>query len=214
MLTKIGYSLINSQNTEVSYWGNTLGVDISLPEYVKLPNGSVVYSFSAGETLSGGYKVVERWVSSNPTTEWDTKTGESIAFDVDKTVVTYNYQTAPVETLKSKVKEQVAEKRWAYETRGVECDIFTYSTDRESQTKYIAISLELASANVMTWGVRWKTDSGQFTTLNVPQMANVISTVLTHVRTAYQKESDLIDIIDACSTVPQVLQVDIETAWS
>ena len=209
MFKKIGYSLIDTENEEVLFWGNNPDQDVSPPDYVLLPNNDAVYGSKPYETLSGGYKVVERWVRMEPATNWHIKSGEAIAFETDKTVVIYQYDLPNFEDLKTRIKAQVAQKRWEKETGGVVIDNVYYATDRESQTKYTAIAVRLSQGDLSTWSIRWKTMNGDFVVLNAVQMNDVINTILNHVQTNFDKEYDLCQEIDACQTVEELLAVDI-----
>lgn len=213
MLSKVGYSHIDSSNNEIQYWGNTLGVDISAPERVMLQNGDIVEGATPYVVFNDGSMVVERWIESNPTTEIDTKTGETIEFRVDKTVVVYQYSLPQLENLKEHLKSKLAEKRWTAETSGITIDNLVYATDRESQIKYTAIAVAISQADPQTWSVNWKTSDGQFITLNSTQMMTRTNIVMEYVQGCFNREYDIQLEIDACSTVEELLLVDINSGW-
>lgn len=213
MLQKVGYSLIDGSNTEIQFWGNTLWVSVDPPTRIVLDNGDIVEPIKMDERFANDLLLVERWIESNPTTEIDVKVGETIEFREDKTVVVYNYELPTVDDLKKLIKQKLANRRWEVETGGVSVDGFTYATDRESQTKYTAISIAISRADPTTWSINWKTSNGVFVTLNASQMENVINLVLRHVEQSFNHEALKVQEIDACTTVQELLDVDINDGW-
>lgn len=88
-MQKCGYSLINENNIEITYWGDVLGVDVSMPNPIHLPNGDVVYSPELSSYQN--YKLVERWIDGDINKKF-LIFGETIAFDGTKIVVTWQYR--------------------------------------------------------------------------------------------------------------------------
>jgi hypothetical protein len=213
MLQKIGYSHIDSSNTEIKFWGNTLGVDFAAPNRVILENGDIVEAAMPYVSFNDGSMVVERWIESNPTTEIDTKIGETIEFREDKTVVVYQYALPEPEILKEHLKSKLATRRWTAETAGITIDDLIYSTDRESQIKYTAIAVAISQADPQTWSVNWKTNDGQFITLNSTQMMYRTNIVMGYVQGCFNREYAIQSEIEACSTVEELLLVDIDSGW-
>jgi hypothetical protein len=214
MLQKIGYSHINSSNTEIKFWGNTLGVDFAAPDRVILENGDIVEAATAYVLFNDDSMVVERWVESNPTTEIDTKIGETIEFREDKIVVVYQYALPELQNLKEHLKSKLAEKRWQVETNGTEFNSNNFATDRESQTKYTAVAVAISQADPLTWSINWKTNDGVFLTLNASEMMAVINHVMTHVQNSFNIEYQIQTQIDSCSTIQEAIAIDIEQQWS
>lgn len=93
-MNKVGYSLLDQSNNEVQFWGNILGQDISIPNPIFLPNGDHVHAPTLGEI--GEYKLVERWIDGDINKRF-LISGEAIAFDGEKTIVTWQYRQ-PTET--------------------------------------------------------------------------------------------------------------------
>jgi len=213
MLFHTGYSLINNSNTEVQFWGNALGVNVSMPESVRLSNGDIVLSPMLNVNLSEDYRLVERWIESNPTTEIDTKVGETVEFRDDKIVVVYDYQVPDIGVFKNHIKSKVATKRWEVEVGGITIDSVNYATDRESQTKYTAIAVAISQADPVTWSINWKTNSGTFAMLNAAEMTLIINTILQYIQDCFNKEYELQQEIDACTTIEQVMAIDYNSNW-
>jgi hypothetical protein len=213
MLSQIGYSLIDSSNTEIMFWGNTLGQSVSSPERIMFTNGNIIEGGRPYELLSDGSMLVERWVESNPTTEIDEKVGETIEFRDNKVVVTYEYALPELSIFQLHTKNKLAYKRWEVETGGAIINGNTYATDRESQTKYTAVAVAISQADPMTWSINWKTNDGEFVVLNAQQMMTAINYVMYHVQNSFNKEYEFQVAIDACTTVAEVLAVDIDNGW-
>ena len=213
MLHHTGYSLVDSSNTEIKFWGNSLYEVISMPERIILPNGDIVEAPTLDGNWSDEYKLIERWIESNPTTEIDEKISETIEYRDGKTIVVYNYQLPNTESMKTLKKAKLASKRWEIETSGAVINGNLYATDRESQVKYTAVAVALFQANPLTWTINWKVGDGTFVVLNAQQMSGVINTVMTHVQTSFNKEAEFIAQIDVCTTVEEILAIDLEQGW-
>lgn len=213
MLFHTGYSLLNSSNTEVQFWGNALGVNVSIPESVRLSNGDIVLFPMLNANLTEDYRLVERWIESNPTTEIDIKVGETIEFRDDKIVVVYNYEMPDIGVFKNHIKSKVAAKRWEQEVNGLTINNTSYATDRESQTKYTAIAVAISQADVNTWSINWKTNSGTFEVLNAQEMMLIINTILQYIQNCFNKEYEYQQQIDSCTTIEQVMAIDYNSNW-
>ena len=220
MLQKIGYSLVDTSNNEVQFWGNSPGMLVSAPERISIPSQDIIYdgvqSFIEGKssiTFSNGYRLIERWINSNPNTEIDIKVSETIEFSNNKTIVTYNYQDPNLVTLKSYKKTKLATKRWQIETGGTSYNGNSFATDRESQTKYTAVAVAISQADTLTWSINWKTNEGDFITMNALEMSNVINYVLNHVQNSFNTEYQFQQQIDACTTTSQVNAIDLNVGW-
>lgn len=113
---------------------------------------------------------------------------------------------------KPEIKLAVSSKRYEVEVGGVVIANNRYSTDRESQTKYVAVALDISQANVETWNITWKTADNQFVNLNAPQMLSVINGVRSHVQNCFDKESEYYALIDTANT--EVLEAtDFSAGW-
>ena len=220
MIAHVGYSLINSSNVEVQFWSSSLGTFTSAPDRIFFPEEDTVIegvqSCMAGNLfldLPNGYKLVQRWIESNPTTDIDDFIGQTIEYRDGKTVVVYNYQTPTIPIYKEHIKSKVATKRWQVETGGITIDNVGYATDRESQIKYTAIAVAISQADPQTWSVNWKTNDGQFISLNSTQMMNRTNIVMGYVQGCFNREYAIQLEIDACSTVEELLLIDINSGW-
>lgn len=78
-MERIGCSLVDTNGSEVQFWGDTPGSYPGAPDVLRLPNGDFVHSLKLGEEAQG-YRLVERHLSYGP--------AEQIQFDGSKVVVT------------------------------------------------------------------------------------------------------------------------------
>lgn len=126
-----------------------------------------------------------------------------------------SWQQSWTTSLKAKesIKVDVSNKRYNVEVGGVVISNNTYATDRESQTKYVAVAFDISqTANVDTWSITWKTANDQFVTLNANQMTQVINGVRSHVQACYNKEAEYYQLIDTANT--STLQAtDFSAGW-
>lgn len=93
-MEQVGHSLIDANNNEVAFFGDTKGQSLGIPDPLRLPNGDNVHCASVGEQL-GAWKLVERWLDANPPSHWYAETGRTSAFDGTKVVVTATYEATP-----------------------------------------------------------------------------------------------------------------------
>lgn len=118
-------------------------------------------------------------------------------------------------SLKSKelIKKDVTNFRYQIEVGGVVVANNKYATDRESQTKYVAVAFDIQQqANVDAWSITWKTTDNKFVSLNASQMSQVINTVRNHVQQCFNKEAEYYQLIDTANTT--VLETtDFSAGW-
>ena len=114
---------------------------------------------------------------------------------------------------KEEIKQQISNKRYEVEVGGVVIDNNKYSTDRESQTKYVAVAVDISQqSNIDSWSITWKTSDNQFVSLNANQMTQLISSVRQHVQSCYDKEFEYYELIDNANT--EVLEsTDFSAGW-
>lgn len=162
---------------------------------------------------NGGILNDKEYVRVEDTTQPSIPIGRTIVeqmpiFDGTKWIQVWSVVLLP----KDNIKENVSNKRYNVEVGGVRVDGHLYHTDRESQTKYIAIAFELLQANTQTWTINWKTMEDNFVTLNADQMNEVISAVKNHVQTCFNKEAEYYDLIDTADSVT-LENTDFSLGW-
>ena len=111
------------------------------------------------------------------------------------------------------IKRAVTSKRYEVEVGGVKVSNVIYSTDRESQTKYVAVAVDISKSNVETWSITWKTLENNFVTLNANQAIQIVDSVRDHVQACFNKEAEYYNLIDNSNTA--VLKtIDFSAGWS
>jgi hypothetical protein len=114
----------------------------------------------------------------------------------------------PIEVL----KHVVSAKRYEVEVSGTVVANNKYATDRESQTKYVAVALDISQSNAETWSIKWKTSDNTFINLNASEMLSVVSAVRQHVQNCYNKEFEYYNLIDTANS--SVLETtDFSAGW-
>lgn len=116
--------------------------------------------------------------------------------------------TAPhvptLEELKEAKKVEIAQARYEAETAG----ILGIKTDRESQA--LLTGAVLQAFIDPTYSLNWKTVDGTFVELGYAEIMAVGNVVRTHVQDQFNKESEIRDKIDACTTVEEVAAITYE----
>ena len=174
-----------TDNPSVSFPDNWGGGEINSNEYV-------VISYTTPPSINLGWIYTESTpVQSNGT-----------------------WQQSWTTSLKSKeeIKQEITDKRYQVEIGGVAISNNVYATDRESQTKYVAVAVDISQSNTETWNITWKTNDNTFVNLNASQMLEIISGVRQHIQSCYDKESEYYQLIDTANT--EVLEsTDFSAGW-
>jgi hypothetical protein len=114
---------------------------------------------------------------------------------------------------KENLKKIITSKRYEVEVGNVRINKNLYSTDRESQTKYVAIAVDIAqSSNVSVWHINWKTADGIFVNLNATEMNQVVNGVRQHVQSCFDKESEYYTLIDTADQAT-LEATDFSSGW-
>lgn len=150
-MEQIGYSLINANNQEVQFWGDTAGQIAGVPDSIDLPNGDRVYGAKAGERL-GDVRIVERWLVNGEA---------SIAFDGKRVVVSRR----ETEQLLRYADQKLAAVSSAgmlvnVAAQGAEPLYLSVATDADGRTDVLGLLAE-ASLGVTSWS--WYQSSGTVT---------------------------------------------------
>lgn len=111
------------------------------------------------------------------------------------------------------LKNVVAYKRYEVETGGVRINNHLFSTDRESQTKYVAIAVDISqTTDLSSWSITWKTKENTFITLNSVEMTQVINGVRDHIQRSFNKEAEYVALIDS-SDQATLEATDFSAGW-
>lgn len=114
---------------------------------------------------------------------------------------------------KPQLKQIVTGYRYNVETGGVMVNGYPFSTDRESQTKYIAAVVAAAQAeDPSTFLITWKTADDQFVPLTVTDISSVTTAIRQHVQNCFDKEAEYYHLIDTANN--SVLETtDFTAGW-
>ena len=104
----------------------------------------------------------------------------------------------PMAELRAEKKAELAEARWQAEVSGVN----GIRTDRESQALITGAALKAMQDSEYT--CRWKTETG-FVELTAAQILAIADAVRAHVQGCFDRESELLTLVDAATT-PEELE--------
>ena len=102
-----------------------------------------------------------------------------------------------LETAKSAKRAEIAAARWEAETAGIDVSGFTVRTDRESQALITGAALQAIVD--YDYECRWKTSEG-FVHLSAEQIKYIAQLVRSHVQSCFDRESELLPLIDAAES--------------
>lgn len=113
---------------------------------------------------------------------------------------------------KEELKQAITSKRYDVEVNGIIVNGDPIHTDRESQTKIIAIAVDISQSDIATYSINWKLKNGNFKTFSGIAMANIITSVRNHVQACYNKEAEYLNMIDTMDT-NELEDVDFSSGW-
>jgi hypothetical protein len=105
----------------------------------------------------------------------------------------------------------LASARWERETGGTTFNGFTVPSDAASQTKYIGavVAAQLDPATT----IYWKMADGTFVKLNASAIVSLALAVRAHVQACFDREKQLVALIEAAQTPEALEAVDITSGW-
>lgn len=107
-----------------------------------------------------------------------------------------------LDEVKIQKKNQITSERGDAQFGGIEVNGIPVRTDL--QTQFTLEAGRNQGGRQGNLSIRWKLADGTFTTLTKPQVDAMHDAVFNHIQAVYQKESDLVDLVDAASTVEEV----------
>lgn len=115
----------------------------------------------------------------------------------------YAVEDIPVEELRARAAEQIADRRWQAEVAGITVNGMAVATDRDSQS--LITGAAIAAMRDPAYVCRWKTATG-FVELNAEQLTAVADTVRAHVQACFDREAALLAELDAGTLTPEMLE--------
>ena len=112
--------------------------------------------------------------------------------------------TPTLAELKADAQSRLASRRWQAETGGMMFNGTPVATDDRSKALIYGARGR---------SVKFKTASGQFAPLSASETEALADAVADHVQACFDRESDLLDAINAAETVEELEAVDINTGW-
>lgn len=107
-----------------------------------------------------------------------------------------------LDTTKIKKRSEIATRRYDFEASGVSVNGLLIRTDRDSQA--VISSTHAAMQAGMLQTVQWKTADGTFATLDSAGILAIVQAVAVHVQNAFNIEKQLVDQLNAASTIEAV----------
>lgn len=109
------------------------------------------------------------------------------------------------EEMKARKLSEIATARYVSETGGVDVSMgdatVTIRTDRESQAMITGAALKATSD--AEYSCRWKTVQG-FISVSAAQIVAVADAVRDHVQASFDREAELVGLVDAATTVEEL----------
>jgi len=166
------------------------------------------------DNWGGGVVEGDEYVVISATTPPSVNLGWSVT-EITPTYSNNNWEQAWSVSLQTKpdLKQTVTSYRYNIEVGGVTVNGYPFSTDRESQTKYIAAVVAAAQTpDPASFIMTWKTADGQFIPLTVSSITTVTNAVREHVQNCFDRESEYYNLIDTANN--SVLEsTDFSAGW-
>ncbi len=177
----------------------------SLPFRLHLPDGRTrtsLHEMSEAQLAGLGIYPCEE---IKPPLEWTQHHGTPVITVTDgRATVTYpvvDYSPDEVagilEAAKERKRSEIAAARFEAETAGIDVNGFTVRTDRESQALITGAALQAIVD--YDYECRWKTSEG-FVHLSAEQIKYIAQAVRLHVQSCFDREAELLQLIDAAET--------------
>lgn len=153
-------------------------------------------------------KPVSDWSAYAQAAEWCNTNGARIVDYPDR----YEVEAIPVppeptlDELKAQKKAAIAAARYAAETAGTTVNGVTIDTGRDSQA--LITGAAVAAMLDEGYSLNWKTTAG-FIHLSAPEIIAVAQAVRAHVQKCFDKEGELVALVDAAQTAEELDAIGI-----
>jgi hypothetical protein len=172
-----------------------------------------IYDQTTGKILRSGESNIEQELASGEAVL------QGVIGDAATHVVSLTGEPAMIEKpaltlaeLKESLIDEAAKRRWVIETGGVVWNGFQLATDDRS--KLLVASAADRARRDANFTTKWKTDSG-WVDLDADTSIAIYDAVFGHVVSSFQRESDLVGIINAAETsqAAEAIRGTIATFW-
>lgn len=153
-------------------------------------------------------KPVSAWDEYAQVAEWCNANNARIVDYPDR----YEVEAIPtppeptLDELKAQKKAAIAAARYAAETAGTTVNGITIDTGRDSQA--LITGAALAAMLDSEYSLNWKTEAG-FIHLTAPEIIAVAQAVRAHVQTCFDREGELVALVDAAQTAEELGAIEI-----
>jgi len=111
-----------------------------------------------------------------------------------------------LDELKTQKKSAIAAARYEAETAGTTVNGVLIDTGRDSQA--LITGAALAAVIDSSYSLNWKTENG-FIHLTAPEIIAVAQAVRAHVQTCFDREGELVALVDAAQTAEELDAIDM-----
>ena len=113
-----------------------------------------------------------------------------------------NLSTLSLESAKINKLTRLSVERYIYEISGITLNGIQIQTDRTTQATVSAAFISLSQG--LATSIDWKTGSGQWIAIGLPEITAIAQAVVSHVQNAFSLEKTLSDQVNAATTIEEV----------
>ena len=152
-------------------------------------------------------KPVEDWDAYTTAANWcNANNARIVEYDNRYEVESIPAPIYTLDELKAQKKAEIAASRYEKETVGITVNGATIDTDRDSQA--LITGAALAAVIDSEYSLNWKTESG-FIHLTAPEIIAVAQAVRAHVQACFDREGELVALVDAAQTAEELDAIGI-----
>lgn len=153
-------------------------------------------------------KPVDDWSLYSKAAKWcnETQTAQIVEYEDCYKVEAIPIAVYTLNELKAQKKTAIAAARYSAETAGTTVNGILLDTGRDSQA--LITGAALAAMLDSEYSLNWKTASG-FIHLSAPEIIAVAQSVRAHVQSCFDRESELVALVDAAQTAEELDAIEI-----
>lgn len=151
-------------------------------------------------------KPVEDWSEYTTAAKWCNNTQKAKIVEYDEYYLVEAIPELTLDELKAQKKTDIAAARYEAETAGIMVNDVKIDTGRDSQA--LITGAALAAMLDDSYSLNWKTVAG-FVHLTATEIIAVAHAVRAHVQGCFDKEGELVALVDAAQTAEELSAIDI-----